>query len=268
MPQTNDAVESIDVLRCTESSLDSKRVEIIRETPLTIFINEEEFATLLFAGNHMKELAVGFLKSEGIVDGKEDIDTIEVDEEKGTVRILTSRDVRLREKLFMKRTIASSCGRAATTYNVLDAFQLAKITSSLQVSMEKIIRLMREMNRTAILYKITRGTHNTGLAGSDGLVFLREDIGRHNSADMVIGEAILTGLDLQDKFMLTTGRASSEIVIKAGRAGIPILVSRSAATSLAIRIAAEIGMTLIGAVRAGKMTVYCHPERLSDRQSP
>jgi FdhD protein len=108
----------------------------------------------------------------------------------------------------------------------------------------------------------THGVHNTALADSERIILFRDDIGRHNAVDMIVGHVFLNGIPLGDKMLITTGRLTSELLIKAAKVNIPVLVSRNTATSLAVELAVSLGITLIGFARAGKFTVYSGEERL------
>ncbi len=238
-------------------------VLLVQEVPFTIFLNGREFVTLLCTGHHLEDLALGFLRSEGLLRSLADVRTHHVDQGAGTARVDLVHDSSLRQELYMKRTLASGCGRASVYYQPLDALEIRPMETRLRVSAGQIRERMREMNQGSPLYRETRGTHNAALARADGLLVTREDIGRHNAVDMIVGFALRQGLDLSDKILLTTGRASSEIVLKAARLGIPVLVSRSASTHLAVEIAGKVGMTLVGYVRGERMIVYTHPGRIT-----
>lgn len=238
-------------------------VQVIRESPLTIYLNGEETVTLLCSGHHLKDLALGFLRSEGLIRSMEEVLQVSLKEEKGAVYVDVKGNVRTRYRLFSKRAIGAGCGKASLYYSPLDAFQLKPIVSDVVVGTGLVAELMREVNKNSPLYRATRCTHNAALADIKGsFIVSREDIGRHNAADMVIGYSLMNRIDLTDKILITTGRASSEIVIKASRAGIPILVSHSAPTSLGVDIAEHVGISLVGYVRGSRMTIYTHPERL------
>jgi FdhD protein len=239
-------------------------VSLIREAPLTIFLNGRELVTLLCAGHHLEELTLGFLKSEGLLDAMHEVVALQVDQGAGVARVSLKQESALREALFQKRTLGAGCGRASLYYQPLDALQLRPTESRLRVRAQQVRERMRDMTQSAPLYRETRGTHNAALAEAARLLVSREDIGRHNATDMIVGHALREGIAMEDKILLTTGRASSEIVLKAARVGIPILVSRSAPTHLGVEIAHEVGMTLLGAVRGGRMTLYSHPHRIED----
>jgi FdhD protein len=239
---------------------------VIRERPIALYFNEKEFVTLLCAGNHLDELAVGFFYAEGLLHKREDLQTIRIDTEAGNVMISAKPYPALYEKLGQKRTITSGCGKGTVFYNVLDALLSKPVASALTVKTHEITKHMQDLNTLSQEYKQTHGVHNCALAGSGEILVFRDDIGRHNAVDMIVGYAFLNGIALADTLLVTTGRLTSEIIIKAARIGIPVILSRNTATSLAIEIAQSLNITLVGYARAGRFTVYTGHERIRDRE--
>lgn len=255
-------VESLEIKRYREGTHEKVEVSLIKEVPLTIFLNEREVVTLLCLGEHMKELAVGFLSSEGFIEKFSDIKSIRMDEEKGVAEIEAVAENPLVEGLFERRTITSGCGKGSTFYNVMDAFKCKKIESEIKARPSYLLELMKKLHELSGLYKDTHGVHNSALADLKDIIVFREDIGRHNAVDKINGYSILTGIGLSDKILITTGRVSSEILIKTGKMGIPIILSRSVPTALAVSIAEEVGITIAGFARGGSLSVYSHEERV------
>lgn len=255
-------VETLRVTRYTNDSREEMEVSLIKEVPLTVYLNGKEVVTLLCLGDHMKELAIGFLGSEGFIERASDIKTIRVDEEKGTAEIETVSENPLVAGLFEKRTITSGCGKGSTFYNVMDAFKCKKVESDIKVRPAYMLDLMKRLHELSGLYKETHGAHNVALADLNGILVFREDIGRHNAVDKVHGYSILNQIDLSGKILITTGRVSSEILIKTGKMGVPIILSRSVPTALAVSIAEEVGITIAGFARGGSLSIYSHLERI------
>jgi FdhD protein len=168
------------------------------------------------------------------------------------------------EKLWGKRTVTSGCGKGATFYHILDSVSAKPVASDVVITVEKIRSLMAELNRMSDLYRETGGVHNSALADTERILVFRDDIGRHNAVDKIRGVCFLDDIPLQDKILVTTGRISSEIVIKAAKMEVPVVISRSAPTSLALDLAERIGLTLVGYVRGDRMTVYTGKERIKD----
>ncbi len=235
---------------------------VIRERPVTLYLNNKEIVTLLCGGHHLDELAAGFLHAEGFLKSPEDITELEIDDEAGTVKISAAEDASITERLWQKRTISSGCAKGSLFYFSLDALMSKPVESDLRVSAGSILDRLEDLNRLSETYRHTHGVHNTALADSEKILIFREDIGRHNAVDMIVGYVFLHGIALHDKMLLTTGRLTSELLIKAAKVNMPLLISRNAATSLAVELATSLGITLIGYARAGKFTVYSGRERI------
>lgn len=261
-------LEKVSSVRATVYDRTGKRVRrtqwVVNEQPVSLVLNGRELVTLLCAGHHLEELAAGFLHGEGFLQHPSDLTRIEVDPVAGKVAVEISRDAPLAHQLWMKRTITSGCGKGSLFYYALDALLSKPVESALHITPEQIQGRVDDMNRLSETYRRTHGVHNIALATPQETILFRDDIGRHNATDMVVGHCFLNSMTLSDKLLITTGRLTSEILIKAGKVGIPVLVSRNTATTLAIKLALSLNITLIGYARAGKFTVYCGEERIHD----
>lgn len=235
---------------------------VVREQPVTLHLNGREVVTLVCAGHHLDELAVGFFYAEGFLRSPEDLAGIRVEAAEGRVEIRTRSEPLVAERLWSKRTVTSGCGKGSAFYHALDALLSKPCRSALRVSPGQVLERVEEVNRLSETYRRTHGVHNTALATRDEMLLFRDDIGRHNAADMVVGHVFQRGIALDDKLLVTTGRLTSEILLKAARVGLPMLASRNAATSLAVELAKKLNITLIGYVRAGRFTVYSGEERI------
>ena len=251
-----DTTSKVGILRWRNGKQSLEEDTVIVEYPLTLLLNGEELVTLLCTPNSLKELVSGFLLSEGFIDDTNEISELTIDEEHGQALVMTSSKRPLREKLIGRRTITSGCGKGTSFYNAVDAARAVRIIEDIEADPELILKLMREFNQSSELFRETGGVHGCALSYSKGILFSEEDIGRHNAMDKLIGRARLERIDLSDKFVLTTGRISSELLIKASKQGIPIISSRSAPTELAIKLAKETGVTLIGFARGDKLNIY------------
>ncbi|MBN1103891.1 MAG: formate dehydrogenase accessory sulfurtransferase FdhD [Deltaproteobacteria bacterium] len=237
---------------------------VIKEQPVSLVLNGRELVTLLCAGHHLEELAAGFLHGEGFLQRPSDLTRLEVDPVAGKVEVEISSDASLAHQLWMKRTITSGCGKGSLFYYALDALLSKPVESALQITPEQIQGRVDDMNRLSETYRRTHGVHNIALATPRETILFRDDIGRHNATDMIVGHCFLNSVTLNDKLLITTGRLTSEILIKAGKVGIPVLVSRNTATTLAIQLALSLNITLIGYARAGRFTVYSGEKRIHD----
>ncbi|MEJ5299479.1 MAG: formate dehydrogenase accessory sulfurtransferase FdhD [Thermodesulforhabdaceae bacterium] len=245
---------------------------VVEETPVTLFFNGEQMITLLCTGRHLDELAVGFFIAEGWIRDRKALKNVTVDREKGIVDITYDGAVASREKFWLKRAITSGCAKGSVLCEVLDSLLEHPLIDNLRIEPTKIWDLMEKLNRLSDAYKKTHGVHNCAVADStgeiltldDGYPFYRYDIGRHNALDMLIGRAFINEISLSDKIIVTTGRLTSEVVIKAAQAGVPMLVSRHAATRLAVELASTLNLTLVGYTRATQMTVYHDSGRIEE----
>lgn len=251
-----DSVKSYEIMRFKKGEMNRETDIAIVEYPFTIFLNDEEFITLLCSPKSLDYLAVGFLNSEGIINSKDDIDKINIDEENGLAYVYTKNKNSLSQKLFGKRTITSGCGKGTVFYNVIDSFKSKKIDNNMNLNPDEILNLIKEFNMKSQLFLDTGGVHSTALCDKEKIILFEEDIGRHNALDKILGKCLIDDINLSDKIVLSSGRISSEILIKIAKRKIPVIVSRSAPTNLAINIAKELNITLVGFARGEKMNIY------------
>ncbi len=262
--------EAVTIKRTAEKNvtrIDGDRREVVGdqvviEAPLTIYLNGSELVTLLCTPEKIDCLALGFLRSEGFVTDMDDLQSVRPRAEEGLVEVELKDQRGLEEKLFGKRTITSGCGKGTIFYNVLDSLRSAPLTGTLKISAAKVWELNGELQKKALLFKTTGGVHSAALADSEQMLYFHEDIGRHNAVDKIIGECLLNGTTTEDKALFTSGRLSSEILLKAAKLKIQLIVSRAAPTSLSVELAEVLNITLIGFVRGRRMNIYSHPWRI------
>jgi FdhD protein len=236
--------------------------QVVIEAPLTIFLNGSELVTLLCTPEKIDCLALGFLRSEGFVTALDDLQALRARPEEGLVEVELKDQKGLEEKLFGKRTITSGCGKGTIFYNVLDSLRSAPLTGTLKIKAARIWEMNNELQQKALLFKATGGVHSAALADNEKLLYFYEDIGRHNAVDKIIGECLLNGTATDDKALFTSGRISSEIMLKAAKLKIQLIVSRAAPTSLSVELAEALNITLVGFVRGRRMNIYSHPWRV------
>jgi FdhD protein len=239
---------------------------VVREVPVTVHLNGKEFVTLVCSPVELKELAVGFLYSEGVLRQQESLKSIVINEEEGLIWVETAGEPAPRETL-LKRfvTSTSTSGRVrASFYSAKNTGGIPRIDSGLRVTTQEILGLASRLEQLSGVFKITGGTHSAALCTHDSVVYFYEDIGRHNAVDKMFGRCFLDGVTFDDKFLVFSGRISSEILIKVAKMGMPMIVSRSAPTELAISMAEHLNITVVGFVREGRLSVYAHRERIAD----
>lgn len=241
------------------------------ERQVTIYAGGNEIATTQATPAELDEMAVGFLVSEGFLGDRDALESVEVDRRRGLVWVHTAENIEASGES-RTRYFTSGCGKGVTFASVGHARDLAPVTGGPVVTAEDIAAMQEEMDHTSANRIRSGGMHSCGLATGGAVMIVREDIGRHNALDKVLGRAWLDRIPTDNAVLLTTGRISYEMVIKAARSRIPIVASRKAITDLAAEIGDALGVTLVGYVRGGSMTVYTHPERIegalgADRQS-
>ena len=255
--------EKLAVLKLTETSSSSIEDVVAKESPLTIILNNREVVTLLCSPANSRYLAVGFLFSEGLLKSKDEIRKILVDDRRGVVRVETEGDEELAPDALFKRFITSGCGRGASFYSALDAQDQVKVESRLKISTLEILALVHEFQHRSQVYRSTGGVHSAALCDISDILVFNEDIGRHNAVDKIFGACILNDIATDDHILITSGRISSEILLKIARRNVPVIVSKSAPTNLGVKLADDLGVTLVGFVRGKRMNVYTHAERIA-----
>jgi FdhD protein len=258
MPVPPQSAARVDVLRLPAGA--SERDELAVEEPLEIRVNGSSVAVTMRTPGHDEELALGFLRSEGIpaeaAHPTEDLAANVVD-----VEVVQDFDLDRLRRNFYTSSSCGVCGKGALEAIAVEA---AQVTSDLTVSMEMVTALPERLRESQPTFAVTGGLHATGLFDAEGrLICVREDVGRHNAMDKVIGHAFLEGLlPLTGQVLCVSGRLSFELVQKAAVAGCPIMVAVGAPSSLAVELARDRRLTLCGFVREGRVNVYTEPERI------
>jgi FdhD protein len=257
-----DRTEKVSILRLTEDVISETEDTVVREFPLTIVLNDQELVTMLCSPANQKELAVGFLYSEGLIEGSEEVKNVTLHEGTGVIRVETEGGDELAREILFSRLITSGCGRGASFYNATDVTG-RKLESLLRVSVSQILALTKSFQLMSDTYRATGGVHSAALCDTTSILVFSEDIGRHNAMDKVFGECLLKDIATDDCLVITSGRISSEILLKVARRNIPVLVSKSAPTNLGVKMANELGVTLVGFVRGKRANVYTNTWRIA-----
>ncbi|MBN2463583.1 MAG: formate dehydrogenase accessory sulfurtransferase FdhD [Dehalococcoidia bacterium] len=257
-------VDRVPISRLTEEGKSRTDDVVVREFLLTIVFNNQELVTLLCSPANLDYLAVGFLSSEGLLKSKDDIKKITVDERRGIVRVEAETENKGAGELVFKRLITSGCGRGTSLYSAADIGGGIKVESQTRISAIEVFELVAEFQHRSQIFRATGGVHSAALCDTGSILIFREDIGRHNAIDKIFGECILKDISTADRILVTSGRVSSEILLKAAKKNIPLLISKSAPTDLGVKLANDLGVTLIGFVRGKRMNVYANDWRLAD----
>jgi FdhD protein len=255
-------MREVEIVKIDVSTRTARKVKdyVAEEKPLNIFLNKAYYATIFCSPSNLKELALGHLLSEGILKSVKEIEEVNLKNEACHVKIKSNIKIEKRLKLskHFSRIITSACG-SPWAYSG----KIPKITSTLKVKAETILNSVKNLNFIAETFRKTGGVHVAAIYKADGtLVAFAEDVGRHNAVDKVIGMAALNKTDFSACFLALSGRLTGDMVLKAGRVNLPIVVSLAAALDSGIAIAKDIGLTLIGFVRGKRMNIYSFSERV------
>lgn len=228
-----------------------------QEIHLGLYVNGRELATLMCSPVEQEALALGFLFNEGMIQSCGDVGLV------GRNVSGTTVDVFLRTGEFVmprRLTLTSGCGSGVTFQSITE--EHPALETAFTTTPQTLLDRMRDLNATARLYRQVRGIHTSVLADEDSVLFTAEDVGRHNTVDKLMGKALLAGIDPRDRMLITSGRISSEMLLKARRMGVPLVASRTAPTSISVQMAAAWNICVVGYLRLGNMRVYTCPERL------
>lgn len=240
--------------------------EIACEYPLTIMVNGMEFATMVCTPEHMEELLLGFLASEGIIRLPDDVESFSINQETGFAYVELKNKGKLSPQ-HSKRFIGSCCGKSRQFYLQNDVRTAKTIMSKQQISVQDCQAMIKHMQEHSSFFKQTGGVHNAALCNTEGVVVTRTDIGRHNALDKIYGFCLQNRIGLSDKVIAFSGRISSEVLLKVAKIGVGIVLSKSAPTDLALDLAEELGITTVGFIRGNTLNVYTHPKRIIETQS-
>jgi len=260
--------ERVDRLKITKVSSGKKEETydvVVTEAPLTIVLNEERVISLLCTPQDQEYLAIGFLFSEGFIQNKKEIESINFDRKKNEINILTKSKRQLPSNFSQPKTQTSGCAKGVTFSNIEDIDPAKDLLIDLQTTLtsSEIQRLMHGFEKRSVLFQNTGGVHAAAFANKEKILIYSEDIGRHNAVDKIFGKCLLDQITCEDKILLLSGRISSDILAKALKSGLSIIVSRSAPTSLAVKNAQKLGITLVGFARGSKMNIYSFPLRIT-----
>jgi FdhD protein len=242
---------------------DGKAVEqfVVTERPLTIFLNAREIVTAMTIGDHPDWLAIGYLLNQGMLKPGDAITGIDYDDELGAVVVRTPVETNFEEKL-KKRIQTSGCAQGTMFGDLMENFGRIELPAAAVVKTSWLYQLMKKINTVPSLYLKAGAIHGCVLAQGDTPLVYVEDVGRHNAADKIAGWMFLNNVEAGDKIFYTTGRLTSEMVIKCVQMGIPILASRSGFTASGVELARQANLTLIGRARGKRFIALSGEERI------
>jgi FdhD protein len=235
-------------------------ISVVEERPLTIYLNSQEIVTAMTIGDYPEYLAVGFLRNQGMLLIDDVITQIDYEEDIETVVVRTQRRTSYEEKI-RKKTRTSGCAVGTVFGDVMEGINGLTLPQT-QVRSSWLYALAKQINITPSLYLEAGAIHGTTLCFQDQPLVYMEDVGRHNAVDKIAGFLFLNQMATADKILYTTGRLTSEMVIKTAQMGIPVLASRSGFTAWGVEIAQKVGLTLIGRMRGQRYVCLAGNDRL------
>ena len=253
-PRLTRAVEGVD------QTGEVSRISVVEERPLTIFLNSQEIVTAMTIGDYPEYLALGFLLNQGMLQRDEVITGVDYDDDLETVVVRTASQTTYEEKL-KKKTRTSGCAVGTVFGDMMEGLEGVSLPAT-PLRTSWLYELAAKINRTPSLYLEAGAIHGTVLCHENKPLVYMEDVGRHNAVDKIAGWMLRNGVDPSDKVLYTTGRLTSEMVIKTAMMGIPALASRSGFTAWGVEIAREVGLTLIGRMRGRRFVCLSGEERL------
>src|ERR1700726_2114141 len=234
---------------------------VVMERPLTLFLNGREIVTMMTIGDHPDYLAVGYLLNQNMLRADDRITGIDYDEELETVVVRTDRETNFEDKL-KKKTLTSGCAQGTVFGDLMEKFDEVRLDPAAVLRTSWLYALTRKINTAPSLYLAAGAIHGCVLCEEDRPLLYMEDVGRHNAVDKIAGYMHMKGIPPAGKIFYTTGRLTSEMVIKTVQMGIPILISRSGFTAWGVELARQAGLTLIGRARGRRFVALAGNERI------
>ena len=235
-------------------------INVVEERPLTIFLNAQEIVTAMTIGDYPEYLALGFLRNQGMLRDGEEIIRVDYDEDLEVVVVRTARKTDYEDKM-RKKTRTSGCAVGTVFGDMMEGLENVSLPAT-PVHTSWLYALSAQINRTPSLYLEAGAIHGTVLCQGDKPLVYMEDVGRHNAVDKIAGWMLSENIGAADKILYTTGRLTSEMVIKTAMMGIPVLASRSGFTAWGVEIANQVGLTLIGRMKGKRFICLAGEDRL------
>ena len=232
---------------------------VIEEGRICIFLNGQELASIMCTPHHLDELAIGFLRSEELIHSLADIQVLTISDSQTCVDVWL-KDVTVKPPA--RRIITSGCG-GGVTFDDLHS-EVIPLNTSTTISLPQVTLLMKKLYQAGTLYRDVQGVHTSALSDGQELLLVADDVGRHNTIDRLWGRALQHELATEGRILLSTGRISSEMLAKAVKMRVPIVISRTSPTSLSVELARRANVTLIGYARADSLRVYSAPDRVQE----
>ncbi len=244
-----------------DENLKKKLINVVEEKPIILYLNDQEIVTMMTINDYPEYLAIGYLLNQNMISKKTKIQGIDYEADLGVVVVRTYKKTNYEAKL-KKKTITSGCAQGTLFGDVMEKFSQVKLNKTTFIKKEWIYDLSKKINTTPSLYLKAGAIHGCVLCKKNSPLLYMEDVGRHNAIDKIAGYMFLKNLNSRDKIFYTTGRLTSEMVIKSVNMGIPIVISRSGFTASGVELARKANLTLIGRAKGKKFTVLSAEKRI------
>ncbi|MFH2102863.1 MAG: formate dehydrogenase accessory sulfurtransferase FdhD [Chloroflexota bacterium] len=246
---------TVSTLQVQSGIAQERAAEVISEAPVSLTVNGQTWLTFMCTPTHLDALALGFLFNEGVIGSMDDVEDTRVCEHNDNVDIWLKHEAE--QPRHWKRT--SGCTGGVSAVDLLPAHP---VTAMYTLSVDQVTGLMTHLLESQSLYRLSGGVHTSALCDGEKMLIVSEDIGRHNTLDKIAGLCLIKNIWPEQRILLTTGRISSEMLQKAARMNVGIVISRTAPSSLSYKMAQKTGITLIGYARKDRLRVYTHSERI------
>ncbi len=241
---------------------------IAGEHPLTLYVDKREIVTLMTLGQAPEALAIGYLRNQRLAHSIEEIAEVQVDWETDAAAVTTRSGIEGLQDKMTKRTVTTGCGQGTVFGDLMAEIDSVRLRDDVTLSEETLYALLDAVRRHETVYKSAGAVHGCALADGAEILYFIEDVGRHNAVDAIAGQMWLDGVDGSDKIFYTTGRLTSEMVIKAAQMQVPFLVSRSGLTQMGFEVANKVGITMLGRAVNRRYLLFTGKQRFVKSSMP
>ena len=236
---------------------------IAGEYPLTIYVNKTPLVTLMTMGQEPEALSLGYLLNQGLISSPDDVKAITVDWETNASAVVLNDNIEIRKDLLDEKIVTSGCGQGTMFGSLMEKIEKINLNTETTISKNELYRLLQIIRSEQTVYKTSGAVHGCALLQRESIIYLIEDVGRHNAVDAIAGKMLMDGINGSDKYFYTTGRLTSEMVIKCAQMQIPILISRSGVTHMGWKIADQVQLTIIARATGKHFLLFTGENRFS-----
>lgn len=258
---TSAGLEPTHAVAATDEYGHTRELDIAGESPLTLYVDKREVVTLMTLGTYPEALAIGYLRNQGLVNSLHEIVSVQVDWETEAVAVTTRGGIQGIDEKLENRTVTTGCGQGTVFGSILEELDRIRLPRR-WLKQSTIYHLLIALNEYNDVYKRAGAVHGCALCSENEILKFVEDVGRHNAVDAIAGMMWLDDIDGADKIFYTTGRLTSEMVIKVAHMGVPALLSRSGITQMGVNLARKVGVTLIGRAKGRHFLIFNGREQI------